>query len=535
MNEGEALLAGYSDWRQSRLAERMGSSGERPVWHHLITVLVYAGVSTNADAMARTLSTLLGQTHRNIEIVVAGVSETELPDSGDFVTLRGLFAEPALDPLHVLSDPTVDRLWRGTHIVFAPAGTTFDPDAFALLNRMLSPSRGASAPDLIICDHDRSSETGTSAQPCFLPGWDPDLIVAMDYVGTAFMASRKLLHDQRSGRRPDSLHGWLCNLAETPFAVGHLTETVMHLPIGLPRPLTTSAAVTQSPRSVAIVIPNRDQPQLLERCVRLMNFLDDPAPELVIVDHASTDLATLALYAQLEERHGARIVKVGGRFNFSRMVNLGVAATSAEVVVLVNNDVEVTDPSQVKMMLGHAIRPEVGVVGARLLYPDGTVQHAGIVLGAGTPSEHPVVAALHMLRGAPGDENGYLHVQRTLRNYQAVTGAIIATRRAVFEQIGGFDEVSLPVEYNDIDYCLRARAMGLRVIAVPTDGIIHRESATRGFAQTPEVQRMRSAAMRLIAERWGEAVKHDPFRNPHVDMGEQPQALFPWTDRASIP
>ncbi len=530
----DVLLAGYDNWRRSRLGERMESAGEQRVWNHLITVLVY-GAAANADAVSATLSALHCQTYRNIEIVVTGVRETDLPDPADFASLRGLFAEPELDALDVLSDPVADRVWRGSHLVFAVAGTTFDPDAFALLNRMLSPSRAASPPDLVICDHDRIA--GAVARPCFLPGWDPDLIVAMDYIGTAFMASRGLISNQRSAQRPGSLHGWLCGLAGRPLVAGHLTEPIMHLPIGLPRPLAATAGVGDLPRarSVAIVIPNRDQPKLLQRCVRFLGQMENhPAPELVIVDHASIDPATLALYAELEEKHGARILKVGGRFNFSRMVNLGAAATTADVLLLVNNDVEVTDHRQVEMMIAHAMRPEVGVVGARLMYPDGTVQHAGVVLRTGARSEHPVLAQ-HVLRGASGHADGYLHALRTVRNYQAVTGAIVATRRAVFEQLGGFDEVSLPVEYNDVDYCLRAREMGFRVIAVPTDGIIHRESSTRGFDSTPEVLRMRRTAVRLMAERWGEAVNNDPFRNPHVDFGERPQVLFPWTDRAGNP
>ncbi|TIL82921.1 MAG: glycosyltransferase [Mesorhizobium sp.] len=532
--EDATLSAGYDSWRQSRLAERMALAGQQRTWNHLITVLIHDAASASRETLSHTLSSLLGQTYRNIEIVVAGVHEIDLPDVDDFTSLRGLFAEPTLDALNVLSDPAHDHLWRGSHLVFAAAGTTFDTDAFALLNRMLSPLRGTPMPDLIVCDHDRR-DAGAVPQPCFLPGWDPDLIVSMDYVGTAFMASRKLIFSRRSAERPNSLHGWLRTLASGPLAVGHLTETVMHLPTALPRPSAEPADMRlPRPRSVAIVIPNRDQPKLLKRCVGFVKALENLSPELVIVDHASTDPATLALYAELQEKHGARIVRVHGRFNFSRMVNMGVAAATADVVVLLNNDVEITHPRQLELMVAHAMRPEVGVVGARLLYPDGSVQHAGIVLQPGSHSEHPVLAQ-HVLRGAPGNADGYLHAMRTVRNYQAVTGAIVASRRTVFHEIGGFDEVCLPVEYNDVDYCLRARLKGFRVIALPTDGIIHRESATRGSEATPEVLRMRIASMRLIAERWREAVDQDPFCNPHVDMGDRPQAGFPWTDRVGNP
>ena len=506
-------------------------AGEQYVWNHLITVFVFSARQANADALARTLSSLLAQNYRNVEVVVAGALEAELPDPTDYARLRGLFAEPALDVLDVLCDPLADNLWRGSHVVFAVAGTVFDPDSFTQLNRTLSPPRGVPPPDLIVCDHDRAA--GAAPQPCFLPGWDPDLIVAMDYVGTAFMVSRKLVLARRPAHRPDSLYDWLCSLASSSVAAEHLAEPVMELPVAMPRRSAASVASIplSSLPSMAIIIPNRDRPELLGRCVSFLKYLEGPAPEVVIVDHSSSAPATLALYAELQTQHRARIVKVEGRFNFSRMINLGVAATSADVVVLLNNDVEITDPSQVGSMVRHAIRPEVGVVGARLLYPDGTVQHSGMILRAGRHAIQPV-SAQHVLRGAPGHADGYLDALRTVRNYQAVTGALIATRRTVFDQVGGFDEVNLPVEYNDVDFCLRVRAMGYRVIVVPTEGMIHRESSTRGTTATPEVERMRAAAMHLIAERWSEAFNRDPFCNPHLDLGDRPQVMFPWANNA---
>jgi GT2 family glycosyltransferase len=520
----------YDVWRGARLAERLSLAHTRQdVWNHLITVVVQA---SDTEGLADTLSTLRCQTYRNIEILVAGASEMSLPDANDFASLRGLFAEPALDPLDMMSDSATDRLWRGSHLVFAAAGTTFDPDAFALLNRMLSPSQGTSPPDLVICDHDRLVTPQASPQPCFLPGWDPDLIAAMDYVGSAFMASRRLVLERRSASRADSLHDWLKSLATgaSPVAVAHLSETVMHLVADLPRPAPAPSVLSRPARarSVAIVIPNRDQPDLLSRCIRCLEFLEGPLPELVIVDHASTDPATLAIYADLQKRYGARIQRLGGRFNFSRMVNLGVAATTAEVVLLMNNDIEVTLPGQLEKIIEHAMRPEVGVAGARLLYPDGRVQHAGVLLRSGLDHQHRVMAQ-HVLRGAPGTADGYLHALRSVRNYQAVTGALMATRRTVFENAGGFDEVNLPVEYNDVDYCLKVRALGLRVVAVPTDGIIHAESSTRGTETTTEVRAMRGHAMAVIADRWRDAVDRDPFRSPWADLGDVPEVRFPWS------
>ncbi|WP_181176193.1 glycosyltransferase [Mesorhizobium sp. B2-3-4] len=526
-------MAGYEDWRQSRLIERKRSPRGRGAWNHLITVFVYPEASSSATAMSQTLSALLDQTYRNIEIVVIGAREQDLPDSSRFVGLRGLFAEPALDVLDILSDPAADHAWRGSHLVLAAAGTTFDPDTFDLLNEMLSRSPGKPALELVVCDHDRAAATGTGRSPCFLPGWDPDLIVAMDYIGTAFMASRRLVLARRSSR-PASLHDWLRSLAGGSLVTAHLTEPVMHLPAIPPHP-SAETLISEFPaaKSVAIIIPNRDKPELLRRCVRFLEFTEIAGLELVIVDHASTDPETLALYAWLKQRYSARILRIDGRFNFSRMVNLGVAATTAQMVLLLNNDIEVTKPHEIDMMVSHAMRPEVGVAGARLLYPDGRVQHAGVILRPG-PGQEQTVVSQHVLRGAASHSDGYLHALRTVRNYQAVTGAIIATRRDVFDKAGGFDEVNLPVEHSDIDYCLRVRAAGFRVISLPTAGIVHSESSTRGLDTTPEVSRMRVAAGELMIRRWRDAVNHDPFRNPHLDWGDRSQALFPWTNWSDV-
>jgi hypothetical protein len=286
----------------------------------------------------------------------------------------------------------------------------------------------------------------------------------------------------------------------------------------------------------------------LEECVWVHRIvpgetaLPDPAHGVLVPAHIWNHAATMAqevdeialrrrvdaVYAPLWDWHGARVVQMDRMFNFSRIVNLGVAATSAEVVLLLNNDVEITMPGSLEQIIAYAMRPAVGVVGSRLLYADGTVQHAGMLLRPGGSRDHPVRSE-HVLRGAPGGADGYLYQLRTIRNYQCVTGALQAMRRDVFERVGGFDEVELPLEYGDVDFCLRVRAAGWRVVALPLDGIVHRESSTRGTASTPAVIAMRTAGMKAIAARWGDAVAHDPYLNPWVEVGEVAEARFPWS------
>jgi O-antigen biosynthesis protein len=531
----EAKPTNYPQWQRSRLAQRLAAAKPTAVWNHFFTVVIFAEGREGAAGLPATLASLHRQTYRNIEVLIAGMAAALPRDLADFTGRRGLFVEPALHPLDLLTSPAADRLWRGNYVTFTRAGTEFASDAFALFNGALDHGDDAPAPDLILCDHDRLDGAGDVTAPSLVPGWDPDFICEFDYLETAFAASRALVAAQR-GERPASLHNWLCRVARRARqpATRHVAEPIVHMPANAPqtvlqaaKPAVHAGAGASLP-ALAIVIPNRNKAELLEQCLSFLRFENRFRPELVIVDNASDEAAVRALYRELSARHGARIVPMDRSFNFSCMINAGVTATRAETVLLLNNDVEITARGLIETAMAHALRPEVGVVGSRLMYPDGTVQHAGMVLRPGS-TEETRVRSEHVLRGAPAAADGYLYQLRTTRNYQCVTGALHVMRRDVFDRLGGFDEVAFPVEFGDVDFCLRARRAGLRVIALPLDGVVHRESSTRGRDSPPAVVAMRTAAMRVIAERWAEAVADDPCRNPWVEVGEVPQARFPWS------
>jgi GT2 family glycosyltransferase len=329
------------------------------------------------------------------------------------------------------------------------------------------------------------------------------------------------------------LHDWLRMIAqeESDLATRHVTETLVHIPqpdVAPPPPVPVAFRLPCAMPDLSVIIPNRNRPELLAQCLRFMEFPNRFRAELVIVDNASDDAYVLSMYAQLRERHGAKIVSMKQKFNFARMVNIGVAASTSPMLLLLNNDIQITSPGLVEQMLAHALRPEVGVVGTKLLNGDDSVQHGGILLREGDAGVQTMLA-LHVLRGARRGDAGYLNALSSVRNYQAVTGALMVSRREVFLQVGGFDEVHLPVEFNDVDYCLRARKAGYRVLCLPLDGIFHFESSTRGVELSPEVARMRQVAMACMARRWREQFRHDPYRNPWVELGNVAQACFPWS------
>jgi GT2 family glycosyltransferase len=223
-------------------------------------------------------------------------------------------------------------------------------------------------------------------------------------------------------------------------------------------------------RRVSIIIPFRDQPELLRNCLRRLSASTFRRYEVVLVDNGSTDPRTRLLLAKLRDRRRVRVVDAAGPFNFSRLCNAGADAATGDGLLFLNNDTEVLTPDWLEHLLALAADPHVGVVGATLLYPDGTVQHAGLF-------PRPDGAWVHPHRGRPADAAEL----NAVRAVPAVTGACLFVRREVFEDVGGFDE-SFPVTFNDVDFCARVRAGGRLVLVTPGARLIHYEGLSRGYS-----------------------------------------------------
>ena len=234
--------------------------------------------------------------------------------------------------------------------------------------------------------------------------------------------------------------------------------------------------------------------------------------ELLIVDNDSMEPETTQLFVRLAKDPRVRIIQYSGKFNYSAMNNRAVQEARGEVIVLMNNDVDVISSLWLEEMVSHALRPEVGAVGPKLLYPDGRVQHAGVVLGAGHGAGH---CFLYAARG----EVGYFGFLVLTRRVSAVTGACMAIRRSVYLEAGGLDEVNFPVAFNDVDFCLRLGERGYAVVWTPFAELYHLESATRGLdAEDPErLVRLERDGERL-RERWERALTSDPFYNVNCSL-----------------
>jgi GT2 family glycosyltransferase len=260
---------------------------------------------------------------------------------------------------------------------------------------------------------------------------------------------------------------------------------------------------------VSIIISTRDHSELLRKAVDSIHSVSTYTNyEIVIVDNGSRDPEAVAYLASLAKRSRIRVIRDDSLFNFSRLSNTGVAQAMGEVVCLLNNDIEVITPDWIEEMLSFAIKPDVGAVGARLWYPNGKLQHGGVIIGAGGVAGH----YHHQL---PRGNIGYFGRAALQQELSAVTGACLMVRRGIFQKVGGLDE-KLEVAFNDIDFCLRLRAAGYRNVWTPFAELIHHESASRGYEDNPEKIERFKREVDFMQVRWGKTLEQDPFYNPNL-------------------
>jgi GT2 family glycosyltransferase len=265
---------------------------------------------------------------------------------------------------------------------------------------------------------------------------------------------------------------------------------------------------------VSVIIPTRDKVDLLRQCLEgLLNRTRYPALEIVLLDNGSSEPETLQYLQEIGQQPRVRVLRDAAEFNWGAINNYGVRNARGEIILLLNNDTDVVDPNWLDEMVAQAVRPEIGVVGAKLLYHDLTIQHAGLVLG---PDGH----AFHRFRHVPDTVSGYRNELAMVRTVSAVTGACLAMRRSVFDEVGGIEETGLTVTWSDVDLCFRVREAGYRVICTPFARLLHLELATRGADDTPERAARAELERQFMMKKWPGLANEDPFFNPNIRLAE---------------
>ena len=275
---------------------------------------------------------------------------------------------------------------------------------------------------------------------------------------------------------------------------------------------------------VSLIIPTRNGLKLLKQCIEsILTKTTYSNYEILIVDNGSDDPATLLYLQELALERRIRVIRDDRPFNYSALNNAAVKLARGELVGLINNDIEVISPDWLSEMVSHALRPEVGAVGAKLWYTNDTLQHGGVIIGIGGVAGH---SHKHLHRGQPG----YLGRSNLIQSFSAVTAACLLIRKSIFNTLGGLNEIDLQIAFNDVDFCLRVREAGYRNIWTPYAELYHHESATRGYEDTPEKEARFQKEVTYMKQYWNSTLHYDPAYSPNLTFNHE-DFSFAWPPR----
>lgn len=413
-----------------------------------------------------------------------------------------------------------------------------------------------SHPDIIYSDEDKASgENLEHTQPHFKPDFNIDLLRANNYI-CHLLVIRKTLIDKVGGFR-EGFDG--AQDHDFIFRCSDNADIIVHIPRILYHWRTHQASTADNPASklyayeagiravrenierngeeaevthtkdygfykvvykvrrrslVSIIIPNKDNKDTLKKCIdSVLTKTTYDNYEIIIVENNSTQQETFDYYKELEKNSRIRVIKWEKEFNFSAINNYAAKSANGEYLLFLNNDIEVRSADWIDGMLGNAQRKDVGIVGCRLLYPDNTIQHAGVIIGIGG-------IAGHAFTNLPAARSGYMHRASTQVDYSAVTAACMMISKKLFEEVGGFEE-KLTVAFNDIDLCLRVREKGYLVVYDAYVEMIHYESKTRGSEDSKEKVRRFQDEIEYMRTRWIDILKQgDPYYNPNLTLSK---------------
>ncbi|MGJ8522727.1 Glycosyl transferase [Carnimonas sp. R-84981] len=405
---------------------------------------------------------------------------------------------------------------------------------------------------LLYGDEDRRID-GERSLPNFKPEWNADLLLSVNYMGraVAFSSQRLLQFIQPIKSFEDvDLHALLLaftdalpkeNIQHVAYIILHrrYSDTTSAAELSPNGPGYSRSAVSQflkeknadvvvseqigvgcrvqwnlpeTPPSVTLLIPTRDMVHMLRPCVnRILELTDYPNFDIIILDNQSSDPEALAYLNDIEHEARVRVLRWNHPFNYSAVNNFGARHCQSDIIGLVNNDIEPINSGWLTEMVSHAIRPEIGCVGAKLYYPDDTLQHAGVILGLGG-------VAGHAHRFFPRSEGGFQNRLNHIQNLSAVTAACLLLRRDLFEMVGGLEEEHLPVAYNDVDLCLKVRELGYRNLWTPFAELYHHESVSRGADDNPAKKARAKREVDYFRGRWADQLLHDPAYNPNLTV-----------------
>jgi GT2 family glycosyltransferase len=416
---------------------------------------------------------------------------------------------------------------------------------------------------MIYSDEDKIDENNTLKDPFFKPDWCPDSFLSKMYTCHLGIYRHSLIKEIggfRAGYEGSQDYDLVLRLTEKTDKIYHIPKVLYHWRIH-PQSTATGTgnvklyayqaaekAITEALqrrgekgkvsgvkdylghyiiryqideyKPVSIIIPTKDQHQLLNQCLTsIFTKTLYPNYEVILIDNNSQQPETAELINKwvIKEPEKFKCHRLDIPFNFSKINNYAVTKAKGDYLLFLNNDTEVITPDWINALVEQVQRPKIGAAGALLLYENDTIQHAGIIMGIGG-------VAGHSHRHFPANTPGYICQVKTINNYLAVTGACLMCRRQVFESIGGFSE-DLAVAYNDVDLCLKMIEKGYRNIYLPHVILYHYESKTRGYEDTPEKEARRQKEANILKSRWLKFLQNDPCYNPHLTKNREDYSI----------
>lgn len=361
--------------------------------------------------------------------------------------------------------------------------------------------------NLIYADDDLSSG-GIRQEPHFKPDWNAELFQHHDFIsGSAIVRVER----ETLAALPDD--DWVAALTRRAVQRGapiHITQ-ILHHRAWRPRPVVPAKhadSICRKGPKVTAIVPTRNGYDLLRTCLEGLRSTAYEDIETIVVDNGSDDPTTLA-YLEDIERGDVTIIRAPGPFNYSKLNNAAVKQATGELLCFLNNDVEMIDPDWLGMLVLHATKADIGAVGARLLYPDGTIQHAGVFTGIGGGAGHA-----HRFQRA--DDPGYFERARLPQRVSAVTAACMVVAREKFVGVGGFNEELFPVAFNDVDLCLKLNSRGWQSFYEPRSTLIHHESKSRGSDRSGAKRARFAGELAALKRMWNTDELRDPYHHPHL-------------------
>lgn len=511
---------------------------------------------TKEKYLREMIESVQAQTYTNWELCLADGSGREhslQPVVGEYIAKDKRIKYCLLDSNEGIAGNTNEALKMadGDFVVLTDHDDLLSPEA---LYQCAKAVQKEPQTDVIYSDEDKVDMSGKKFfEPHFKSDYNIDLLCTMNYICHLFVVRKDVMeraglfescydgaqdHDfilrctekaEHIVHIPKVLYHWRCHAQSTSenpesklyaFENGCKAVKAHYDRTGIP------AEVEQGPfygmyrthylwkeqPLVSILIPNKDHAADLKKC---MDSIEEKSTyrnfEFIIVENNSTEEETFAYYKEIEKRDNVRVLYYKEDFNYSRINNFGAKEANGEYVLLLNNDTEMIEPDSIKEMLDVCMRPDVGIVGAKLLYEDNTIQHAGVIIGFGGVAGHAFI-------GQDRDDNGYFSRIISVQNLSAVTAACLMVRRSVFDEVEGLNE-EFKVAFNDIDFCLKVRKAGYLVVYNPYAQFYHYESKSRGQEDSADKVARFQQEIGLFGERWGELLEHgDPYYNPNLTL-----------------